>query len=139
MITQERIFEEIKNITETNLKNLVIHELKTSGKDMTEDNFEFFLDYLKEVKKEYLYADFIRQYLCKESYKNAKLFLTKLIGCFRIKNVNLNKTLKLIRDNANCILKRCSGWNDLEIPIISDSSDVVNIKCSAAEYKYINN
>jgi hypothetical protein len=97
MITQEKLFERIERASETELKDIIIRGLKESSKNMIEDNFESFVDYLKGGN---IYTHLIRQYICKKSDEDAKLFLTKLIRCFNIKNVNIDETLKLIRDNA---------------------------------------
>jgi hypothetical protein len=58
---------------------------------------------------------------------------------FYIKNVNIDETLKLIRENSACRLKRCSGWDISETLLVGNSSNKRKIKCSSATYKYINN
>jgi hypothetical protein len=37
------------------------------------------------------------------------------------------------------MLKRCSTWNVMEIPLINNSSDKVSITCASARYTYVNN
>jgi hypothetical protein len=136
MITRGSIFHIIENISETELKDKIIHELKESGKNMIEDDFEFFIGYLKEVN---FSAGLMREYICTESYGKARRFLTKLMNCFCIQNVNTDETLKLIRENATYILKRCSGWNVSEITLVDNSLDRASIKCAAAKYNHVNN
>jgi hypothetical protein len=136
MIAQEKVFERIEKTSENELKDTIIRDLKESGKNMIEDNFEFFIDYLKEDN---LYTRLIGQYICKESYENATLLLTKLTNCFCIKNINTDETLKLIRDNSTYILKRYSRWDIVEIPVITNSLVKVPITCVSAKYKYVNN
>jgi hypothetical protein len=136
MITQEKVFERIEKSFETVLKDTIIRELKKSGKDMIENDFEFFIDYLKEDN---LYTHLIGQYFCKKSYEDAKLFLTKLINCFCIKDINIDKTLKLIFDNSTYMLKRCSAWNVMKILLVNYSTDKVSITCASARYTYVNN
>jgi hypothetical protein len=60
-----------------------------------------------------------------------------MINCFNIKNINVDETLKLIRDNATPVITRCSDWNLSEIPLVNDSSLDINIKCLCAQFKYI--
>jgi hypothetical protein len=136
MITQEKLFKRIEKASETELKGIIIRGLKEFGKNMIENNFEFLVDYLKGGS---IYARLIGQYICKKSDEDAKLFLTKLRQCFNIKNVNIDETLKLIRDNTTFILKRCSGWDAVEIPLINNLHDALHINCVSAEYKYVNN
>jgi hypothetical protein len=136
MITQEKVFEIIEETSEIVLKDTIIRELKKSGKDMIENDFEFFIDYLKEDN---LYTHLTGQYICKKPYEDAKAFLTKLINCFCIKDIHIDESLKLIRDNLTYILKRCSGWNVVEIPLVNDSLGKIPIMCASAQYKYVNN
>jgi hypothetical protein len=115
----------IEDISEKELKKYIVRHLNQT---IIENNYECFINFLKD-------EPLSSQYICNAPDEKAILFLTKIVNCFNMKNIDIDSTLKLIRDNARYTLTRCSDWNICKVPLINDSSNEMNINCGYSEYK----
>jgi replicative superfamily II helicase len=100
-------------------------------KEIKENDFDYFINFLKE-------DDFCTQYICKNTEEKAKIFLQKLINCFKLSNTNTTELYEVIKYNGSLSLKRISDWNKYEILLINEFSSEIKIQCKFAEFKYIN-
>jgi len=147
MINIDGYCKSIRKSSEEDLKKTILVHLKTladkqrfeDGDDTVKDNFDFvegsFDLFMNLIKKDFIFV----QCICDAPLWEGREFLVKMLNCFKINNVNIDKTLVSIIIDSAYHPKRISGWTVSEIAVISDTQEKVKLQCYSAECMDSNN
>jgi len=130
-ISSQDYWKSIRDMSEDELREKIIYDIKKYSINFIEGSFDSLIDLLKVG----IYVNCIRSATLEEGRE----FLTKILNCFNIKNLNIDETLERIKIDSTFHPIRISDWTISEREVITDNEEKVNIKCYSAEFKDIDN
>jgi len=96
------------------------------------DSMNFLIEFFK---KNHIYLSCI----CDAPLKEGREFLSKMLYCFNIENLNIDEALVRIIIDSTFYRIRISDWNVSEIDVITDTQEKIKLHCYSTECKEINN
>jgi len=131
IISPQDYWKSIRDMSEDKLREKIIYDIKKYSINFIEGSFDSLIDLLKVG----IYVNCIRFATLEEGRE----FLTKILNCFNIKNLNIDDTLERIKIDSTFHPIRISEWNGSEREVITDTHEKISIKCYSAEFKDIDN
>jgi len=149
MINIDRYCQNIRKKSEGDLKKLLFNYLETSERQVIEDSFNcgsmlgsfadeidnmnFLIDFLKK-------NDIFVKCICDVPLKEGRDFVSKMLNCFNIINLNIDETLVRIKiDSEFYRVRIISNWFFRFLDVITDTREKVKLHCYFTQCKEINN
>jgi hypothetical protein len=128
--------QRIETSTEDEVRNRILGDAELNDKTVRDNDYQLILEYLKGYD---LYPLMYTMYLCSVTYEEALVLFKKIINAFHIIDIDIEKELHFIIDNATMKPVRSSEWEYSTVPLIDLHQKNRQLVCCAAYFKNVNN